>query len=140
MLETTHHNDKRCFWQMLWSLISFPYNIVNTLCKYSTVVYFFCSFFHLICLDRWVVCIDILLFYHSLLEGGFQGMIHRPMLTLVFNHWTICKTNGKARWEQIKFSLPQLYKYHANYHCKHRHIEQVGVNHNILQDVKPKSH
>lgn len=64
--------------------------------------------FYLICLDRCVVCIEILIDpeYYSLFEGGFQGVIYRRMLTLVFNHWTICKTNGKAQWEQIKFSLP----------------------------------
>lgn len=60
--------------------------------------------------------------YHSLFKGGFQGVIYRPMLTLVFNHLTICKANGKDQWGQIKFSLPLVYKYHANYHCKHRQI------------------
>lgn len=109
MLVTRHHNEKRCFWQKLWSLISFPYNTINTVCKYSTVVYFFLSFFYLICLDRWILCMEIPTDpeYYSSFNSGFQGVIHRPILTLVFNHWIICKTNGKAQWNKLSSVCPQ---------------------------------
>lgn len=63
---------------------------------------FYCSLYFpllfLFDLFRWIVCIEILIDpeYYSLFKGGFQRVIYRPMLTLVFNHRNICKTNENA--------------------------------------------
>lgn len=88
------------------------------------------------------MCTQILLCpeYYSLFNNGFHGVIQRPMLALIFNHLTICKTYGKTQCNKLSSVSSLVYKDHVNYCCKHRYIQQVGVNSNIIQDVQPKSH